>query len=215
LLTLYDGDGRVEVSGATTANWVAKSANLLVDGLGAPQRVGLLLPLHWQTVALLLAGVAASAEVVLAAQATDLSGCDAAFVLADEADAALAVGVDEVVALSGHPLGLPAAGLPAMVLDYAREVPSYADHFGGPRPGQAHVEAGGELVRPLPGIEPGARVLTTLDPADPTGAAVLLGALAAGAGLVLLRSGDARQVASAERATASAGIHLEGLTRVA
>ena len=58
LLTLHSALGRVELSGATTANWVAKSANLLVDGYGGPGRVGLLLPLHWQTVALLLAGVA-------------------------------------------------------------------------------------------------------------------------------------------------------------
>ena len=42
LLTLLDGPARVELSGSTTANWVAKSANLMVDGLGAPERVGLL-----------------------------------------------------------------------------------------------------------------------------------------------------------------------------
>jgi hypothetical protein len=37
LLTLYDGPARVELSGVTTANWVAKSANLLVDGLDRPR----------------------------------------------------------------------------------------------------------------------------------------------------------------------------------
>ncbi|MDT7573547.1 MAG: hypothetical protein QOE05_3721 [Actinomycetota bacterium] len=210
---MYDGDARVEVSGATTANWVAKSANLLADGLGAPERVGLLLPLHWQAVALLLAGVAAGAQVVVAADPEHLAGCDAAFVLAEHAAAALDAGVDDVVALSGHPLGLPAPGLPPMVLDYAREVPSYGDHYGGGRPGAARIEVGGEPVRPLPGIEPDARVLTCLDPADPAGAAVLLATLSAGASLVLLRSGDATRVAAAEHATATAGIHVEGLTR--
>ena len=211
---MYDGDGRVEVSGATTGNWVAKSANLLVDGLGAPARVGLLLPLHWQAVALLLAGVATGAQVVLAAEAEELAGCDVAFVLAEHAAAALDAGVGDVVALSGHPLGLPAPGLPPLVLDYAREVPSYADHYGGPRPGSARIEVGGEPARRIAGVDGRARVLTCLDPADPTGAAVVLGALSAGASLVLLRSGDAARVAAAEHATASAGIQVEGLTRL-
>jgi uncharacterized protein (TIGR03089 family) len=212
-MTLYDGDARVELSGATTANWVAKSANLLVDGLGGPERVGLLLPLHWQTVALLLAGVTTSAQVVLADQPGDLAGCDAAFVFADQAEAALDAGVGEVLALSGHPLGLPTTGLPPLVLDYATEVPSYADHYGGPRPGPARIEVGGAAVEPIPSLDRTARLLTSLDPADPTGAAVLLGALAAGASLVLLRAGDAQRVATAEHVTTTAGIHLKGLTR--
>jgi hypothetical protein len=79
LLTLYDGAARVELSGATTANWVAKSANLLVDGYGGPEQVGLLLPLHWQSVALLLAGVTAGARVVVGRDPADLAGCEARF----------------------------------------------------------------------------------------------------------------------------------------
>ncbi|MDT7539196.1 MAG: hypothetical protein QOI82_2781 [Actinomycetota bacterium] len=213
-MTLYDGDARVEVSGATTANWVAKSANLLVDGLGTPDSIGLLLPLHWQAVVLILAGAATSTRVVLAAQPADLAGCGAAFVHAEHAAAALDAGVDDVLTLSGHPLGLPAPGLPALVLDYAREVPSYADHFGGPRPSTTRIEVGGEPVVPLAGVPAAARVLTTLDPAQPGGAPVLLGTLAAGASLVLLRSGDAERVAAAEHVTATAGIDVEGLTRL-
>jgi uncharacterized protein (TIGR03089 family) len=209
---MYDGDARVELSGATTANWVAKSANLLVDGLGGPQTVGLLLPLHWQTVALLLAGAATGATVVLATDAGELTGCDAAFVLAEHAEAALDAGVADVLALSGHPLGAPAGSLPGMVLDYGREVPSYGDHFGGPRPASATVLVGGSAVAPFTGIGPADRVLTTLEPV--AGAAVLLGALGAGAGLVLLREGDAEQVASAERVTLTAGRAIDGLTRV-
>src|SRR5689334_11751080 len=127
LLTLYDGDARVELSGATTANWVAKSANLLRDSLDEPARIGLLLPLHWHTVVLLLAGVTTGATVVLAAAPDELTGCDAAFVLADSAQAALDADVPEVLALSDHPLGLAPTGLPAMVTAYSSEVPSYAD----------------------------------------------------------------------------------------
>jgi uncharacterized protein (TIGR03089 family) len=191
---------------------VAKSANLLVDGLGTPERVGLLLPLHWQTIVLVLAGIATSAGVVLAAEPAELAGCDVAFVLAEHAEAALDAGVDEVLALSGHPLGLPATGLHRAALDYARDVPAYADHYGGPRPGPARIEVGGQAVGPLAGLDPTGRVLTTLGPAEAAGAAVLLGVLAAGASLVLLRTGDAQEVATAERVTATAGISLPGLT---
>jgi uncharacterized protein (TIGR03089 family) len=205
----------VELSGATTANWVAKSANLLVDALGAPGRVGLLLPLHWQTVALLLAAVTTGATVVLADEPGALAGCDVAFVRAEDAAAAMDAGVDDVLGLSGHPLGAAATGLPAPVLDYAREVPTYADHYGGPRPVGARVEVAGRPIEPLPGFARTDRVLTTLEPADPRGAAVLLGALRAGASLVLLRAGDASAAAAAELVTHTAGADMPGLTRSA
>ena len=96
LLTWYDdasGD-RTELSGATLDNWVSKTANLLVDGvgLGHGDIVALILPPHWQTAALLLgvsvAGLAADlgeepqpVEAVfttpdLVARATAWSGLD-------------------------------------------------------------------------------------------------------------------------------------------
>jgi len=216
LLTLLDPAGRVELSGATTANWVAKSANLLLDGLGGPARVGLLLPLHWQAVALLLAGVASGATVVVAADAAGLADCDAAFTTAAGAQAALEVGVDDVLALSGHPLGAPCGPLPNMVTDYAREVPSYADHWGGRASGPARVEAGGALLGPLPalGLGGGDRVLLggTLD--DPVTLAVLLAALGAGAALLLVPDASAvglERLAAQEGATATHGLAVAGL----
>lgn len=216
LLTLYDGPARVELSGATTANWVAKSANLLVDGLGSPERVGLLLPLHWQTVALLLAGVATGATVVVAAEPAGLEGCDVAFVAGPQAAAALDAGVDEVLALSGHPLGAPLPAVPPMVSDYAREVPAYADHWGGLAPAGWSLEVGGAPLGPLPALRlgPADRVLVALDPADPQGLAVLLAALAAGAALVLApdpTSLDLAAVTRDERLTACAGVTVPGL----
>ncbi|MFD0804425.1 TIGR03089 family protein, partial [Streptomonospora algeriensis] len=58
-VTVYDEatGGRVELSFATFDNWVSKTANMLVDGLGAEpgDRVGLALPLHWQSLVWLLA----------------------------------------------------------------------------------------------------------------------------------------------------------------
>ena len=215
LLTLYDGPARVELSGATTANWVAKSANLLVDGLGSPARVGLLLPLHWQSVALLLAGVASDATVVVAAEPGELAGCDAAFVTEQYAAAALDAGVDDVLALSGHPLGAPCGPLPAMVTDYAREVPSYGDGWSGPAPAAARVVSGGAPVPvvPVPGVSAADRVLLATSFAGPADMRVLLGLLASGAGLVLLRdtSGtDVTKVAADERITRTAGISVAG-----
>jgi uncharacterized protein (TIGR03089 family) len=174
-----------------------------------------MLPLHWQTVALLLAGVATGAEVVLAAEATGLAGCAAAFVLATDVPAAFDAGVDDVLVLSGHPLGAPTGPLPAMALDYAQEVPSHGDHFGGPAPAAARITVAGRAVVPTGDPSPADRVLTALDPADPIGAGILLAALAAGASLILLRSGDAAAVAANERVTATAGIDVTGVTRLA
>jgi hypothetical protein len=59
LITFYDDatGERVELSVATFGNWVAKTANLIQDGLGAEpgDRLALLLPAHWQTAVWLLA----------------------------------------------------------------------------------------------------------------------------------------------------------------
>lgn len=221
LLTMYAGAGRVELSGATTANWVAKSANLLVDGHGGPDRIGLLLPLHWQAVVLLLAGAATGATVAVVSDPAGLAGCGVAFVLAEHAGAALDAGCDEVLALSGHPMGAPLGALPALVLDYAREVPSYGDRFPGESPQQALIELDGQPVGLVPdlGLSAADRVMTTLDPATGDGLrAGLLAPLAAGAALVLVPDAaavDLVAVAAAERVTATVGVPLPGVRRLA
>lgn len=203
LLTLYDGPGRVELSGATTANWVAKTANLLVDGHGSPARVGLLLPLHWQLVCFLLGAVAAGSEVVVAASPDGLAGCDLAFVQVEDAEAALDAGVEDVLAVSGHPLGGRLPAVPPLVLDAAAEVPGYGDRFPGPHPLTATVVLrGAPFVTPDLGLTADDRVLTTLSPATPEGLGVLLAALRAGAGLVLVvGEADVAAIAAAERVT--------------
>lgn len=219
LLTLHDGPARVELSGATTANWVAKSANLLVDGYGGPDRVGLLLPLHWQSVCLLLAGVTAGATVVVADEVAGLRGCALAFTTtAEAAGAASDAGVDDVLALSGHPLGAPATGLPPGVEDYAREVPSYGDRWGGRLPETAVVEAAGTRVLPRrAGLSSADRVLVALPPADPVALALLLGCLRDAASLVLVpdvASVDLQAVTASERVTATAGVLVGDLRRL-
>src|SRR5215210_8955354 len=75
LITFYDDSTgeRVELSVLTFANWVAKTANLLVDGLGAApgQRVSLDLPTHWQAAVWHAACWAAGLVTVPAAGVTD------------------------------------------------------------------------------------------------------------------------------------------------
>src|SRR5215468_11711046 len=110
LLTWYDdGTGeRTELSGATLANWVAKTANLLVDGegLGPGDRALVLLPPHWQTAAVLLGCWSAGLSVVLTCPPDGRaeSVAEVAFVAAGRADE---VTVGDRYALGLHPLGLP------------------------------------------------------------------------------------------------------------
>ena len=205
----------MELSGATTANWVAKSANLLVDGYAGPSRVGLLLPLHWQTVVLVLAGVATGATVVVADEPAALAGCEVAFVHADAATAALRAGADEVLALSCSPLGARLPSVPAGAVDYALEVPSYGDSWTGPVPSRLDVEAAGSVLPSLPELDlsPADRVLTSVAPADPHGLAALLAVLRSGAALVLVpepAAVDLRRVAEQEGVTATLGADVDG-----
>jgi len=215
LVTLLDGPARVELSGATVANWVAKDANLLVDGYGRPDRVGLLLPLHWQAVCLLLGGVAAGAVVVVADTVTDLTGCALALTSVELAAAALDdAGVEDVLAVSGHPLGAPPPSVPVMAGDHAREAPGHGDVYSGPQPATWRVERGGVPVAPLDGLGADDRLLVTLPLPDALPA--LLGALTAGAALVLAPAGGPELAgrAAAEQVTATAGVDLPGLRRL-
>lgn len=203
LLTYVDGPARIELSGATTANWVCKTANLLVDGYGRPDRVGLLLPLHWQTPCLLLGAVAAGAVAVVAATPEQLAGCAVAFTTLETAEAALDAGVEEVFACSLTPFGTRLAAVPAGVNDAAVDIPSYGDHFHG-RPPQARVVVEGRaLVVPPSDVTAADRVLTSQDPRTREGLVTLLGALRAGAAVVLLRDGDPAAVAAQEGVTRS------------
>lgn len=219
LLTFYSGGpaaARVELSGSTTANWVSKTANLLRHGHGAPSDVGVMLPLHWQAVCFLLGGIAGRARVVVGAAPDELSLCQVAFVHVDQAEAVLQAGVDDVLACSGHPLGARLTTVPPMVLDAAVEVPTYADHFGGPFATAPVVQLGlVPVAAPNLGLRAEDRVLTTLPPSDAHGLRVLLSALHVGAGLVLgVGDLDLEQVARDERVTATAGTAVPGLRQV-
>lgn len=133
LVTFYDdGTGeRVELSAKTFGNWVAKTANLLVDGLGAEpgDQVVLALPQHWQTAVWLFAAWSAG----LVAQPVEPRPVSGPYLLvASEEVLPAMVGdadAEEIIGLSLHALGGPLRDCPPGVLDYAVEVRGYADRF--------------------------------------------------------------------------------------
>jgi uncharacterized protein (TIGR03089 family) len=178
-LTYYDDTTgeRTELSFATFDNWVAKTANLLRDGLGlAPgEVVGLDLPDHWLTVAIAFAAWRAGAEVRCGAG-------DVTFTTEER----LPAGGREVVGVVPGParasLSRPYPG----VTDYGDEVGTYPDTFDGD-----HLA---EAAPPVP-ADP-ARRLVTGD--------VLAAALAAyrgRGGIVFGTIADPDRVAATERAS--------------
>ena len=220
LLTYYDDatGERVELSAVTTTNWAAKAANLLRDECdvvpGTP--VVVLLPAHWQTAAVLLAAWWCGAEVVTEPDAAEWVLCDGGRV--DLALAAEPAG--GVVALSLDAFGKGVAGLPAGVVDFAPEVRLHADEFAPwePVPDTATALAGGTVAEVLAdararastlGIDPGARVLSTLEWGTLDGLADgLLAVLASGASLVQCRNADPAALerrAATERTTVRLG----------
>ncbi|MEW2399780.1 TIGR03089 family protein [Streptomyces sp. NPDC046862] len=131
LVTFYDDatGERVELSVATFANWVAKTANLLQDELSAEpgDRVALLLPAHWQTAVWLLA----CSSVGVVADVADAGAPAAADIVVsgpDTLDTARACS-GERVALALRPLGGRFPQPPEGFVDYAVEVPSQGDRF--------------------------------------------------------------------------------------
>ncbi|WP_017625979.1 TIGR03089 family protein [Nocardiopsis chromatogenes] len=153
-VTAYDGPvgGRVELSGATFGNWVAKTANMLADGLGAVpgERVALALPVHWQSLAWLVACWSVGAVPVLPDDAGTVPEADIAVADADRIGPALDSGAREAVAASLHPLGAPLPDCPPAALDYADEVRGYGDrHTPAPAaadPGHPALESGGRTL---------------------------------------------------------------------
>jgi uncharacterized protein (TIGR03089 family) len=223
LLTFYDDrtDERVELSVSTYGNWVAKTACLLVDELGAGPGdvVRLDLPRHWQTA--VWAGACWRTGCVI-----DLDGDPAQATVAVTGPAGLGSesGPRELVALSLLPLAQPFAmgTLPAGALDYAVAVPAMPDRFDGPRPAPTDpavrsgglLLAGAELVDAAAslaerwGVGRGGRLLVS-DPLDqiPELCAATVVPLVTGGSAVLCRHTDPGRLAAreaSERVTARA-----------
>lgn len=131
-VTTYDSSGgRVELSRATFDNWVSKTSNMLVDGLGAQpgDRVAVALPVHWQSLVWLVACWSVGAVAVPGASGEVPGETQFAVTDADRLAIALDAGAEEVVGTSLHPLGMPLTDVPPMVTDYSVEVRGHGDHF--------------------------------------------------------------------------------------
>lgn len=204
LVTFYDDatGERVELSVATFANWVAKTANLLQGEMSAEpgERLALLVPAHWQSAVWLLA---CSSVGVVADIGGDPAGADHVVAGPGRFEDGLACR-GERIALSLAPMGRRFTTPPAGWADYAVEVPSQGDRFAPYAPVDPEAEAltvagvsmtGAELVdraradaRRL-GLEAGGRVLSGLgyDTWEGVGTG-LFAPLAAGASVVLCRN---------------------------
>ncbi|MBH1935487.1 TIGR03089 family protein [Streptomyces sp. AV19] len=206
LVTFYDDatGERVELSVATFANWVAKTANLLQGDLAAEpgDRLALLLPAHWQTAVWLLA---CSSVGVLADVDGDPGAADLVVAGPDRLEEARACS-GERVALALRPLGGRFPQPPQGFADYAVEVPGQGDRFAPYAPVDPMTPAlavggleltGAQLVERARadaagrGLGPGSRLLSGL-PYDTWGglSAGLFAPLAAGASVVLCRNAD-------------------------
>ena len=158
----------------------------------------MLLPAHWQTAAVLLAGWWCGAELVTDPIDADLVLCDG-----DRIDLALAaMPASGVVALSLDAFGKGLPGLPAGVVDFATEVRLHGDDFvpWAPLPDDAPALVGSTVAGVFAmaqaravelHLSAGDRVLSTLDwnSVDELTDG-LLAVLAAGASLVQCRNAD-------------------------
>ena len=236
VLTHYDDSTgeRVEVSATTLGNWVAKTANLLQDefDVGPGRTVAVVLPVHWQTAAVLLAVWGCGAAVLDTAAEDDgrLAEADVVLAAQDRLPALEELDLPDLLGLALHPLGAGMTGYAGPARDFALEVRAQGDVFtpyeqpdpAGPGllfgSGQLILgdlpAAADELARRL-GITSGDRLLVDARTAAEAGpVAWLLAPLAAGASLVLCREPDpgllARR-AETERVTATLGFRLEGI----
>jgi len=153
-VTWYDDhrDQRVELSYRTFGNWVAKTANLLVDELGAGpgDRVGAILADHWQTPIVMAACWRAGTQLVVIDPASPdrpTPSLAAAFVREEFLAATEAMlGETVIVALTADLLGRGEHDL-GKALSFSRLVPSMGDEFdGGLDPGGDALTAGGEAA---------------------------------------------------------------------
>jgi uncharacterized protein (TIGR03089 family) len=203
-ITHYDDDAgsRVELSGATLANWAAKTANWLRDELDVQpgDAVAVLLPPHWQTAGVLLGAWWCGATVTASpagAETVTLCGVDR---IAD------AAGADEVAALGLDALGMGIAGLPPGIRDFTSEVRVHGDTFtsGGAGPDtETLLTAARARIAEL-GLTAGDRLLCTTSWDGTVPGEVLLAVLAADASLVQCTGTDPAALPTryaAERAT--------------
>ncbi|HNM98218.1 MAG TPA: TIGR03089 family protein [Marmoricola sp.] len=181
-VTYYDDHTgeRTELSATTWSNWVAKTAGVLIEDLDLAEgdRLRIDLPPHWLSSVFLGAAWLAGIEVVR-------SGAANATVGSSDAD----------LICSLHPFALPCPA-PVPTLDFGHLWPNQPDVFlGVPAAPTALAYDGTTLADLIPGPVH-KRILTTLDPASPEGARLLLGALAGTGSMVLVANEDSTRRAA-------------------
>ena len=217
LVTFYDhaSGERTELSVATYANWVAKTASLLADELDL-ERGRLLrldLPVHWLGPVFLGAAWTVGLEVALEGDpradgwVTGPDGLDRWAARADD-------GV--VLATALHPLGLRFdRPLPADVHDYGVEVWSQPDAYVALDPpgpddpavtGRTQADVW-ETATAGSLLSDGGRLVSEANPASPSGLACFTEPLLRGGSVVLVAHADPARIEAtyaAERATSRA-----------
>jgi uncharacterized protein (TIGR03089 family) len=214
-ITHYDDatGSRVELSGATLANWAAKTANWLRDELGIQpgDPVAVLLPPHWQTAGVLLGAWWCGATVVTSAAgaAVALCGIDR---IGDTA------GADELAALGLDALGMGLASLPPGVRDFASEVRLHGDMFrsGGSGPDTETVLTSARAKVAALGLAAGDRLLCTTGWDATAPGEVLLAVLITDGSLVQCTNPELSVLphrCEAERVTVTLGVDVPPLRR--
>ncbi|TCC64187.1 TIGR03089 family protein [Kribbella pittospori] len=186
-LTYYDDSTgeRIELSAVTTANWVAKTANLLVDeyDLESGETVAIGLPPHWLGVVWALSTWSVGASLTTGTGTLAITGPDFAI-----------RGERETVASALLPLGGRfREPLPDGVHDYGAEVYNHPDVFVPFDPPSPASPAYDEITHDdlISTAEPVAdRILVTRDLASRDGVRLLVGVISGGGSIVLCRNLD-------------------------
>ncbi|GAA4656905.1 TIGR03089 family protein [Arthrobacter cryoconiti] len=140
-LTWYGADSeRVELSGRVLDNWVAKTANFLIEELDAEAGtvVALDLPIHWRSIVWTLASFATGGTVMTGQSDADETGylgsCISSLTRANIVATANPVDVaQQCVVLAMNPC-IVAVALPALAMRWTGDLPSDAvDYSGGVR----------------------------------------------------------------------------------
>jgi uncharacterized protein (TIGR03089 family) len=187
-LTYYDDASgeRIELSAVTTANWVAKTANLLVDeyDLEAGETVAIGLPPHWLGVVWALSTWSVGASLTSGTGTLAITGPDFAV-----------RGERETVASALLPLGGRfREPLPDGIQDYGAEVYNHPDFFqplSPPSPGSPAYDelTHADLIDQAEAVTD--RILVTRTLTDREGVRLLTGVIAGGGSIVLCRNLDA------------------------
>lgn len=195
-LTWYGPDGeRVELSARTLANWVAKSANLLVEELDVEpgQVIELRLPVHWKSLVLALA-----ASAVGATATGPIVGGNAPASADLVASADPVASADLVASAEAEPAAHLVVALPALARRVEGELPPGAIDFAATVTGQDDVFVP-QAAGPIPTDDGGGRVL--VHDSDPAPLAAALAAWQGDGSVVLALASTPAPYLAAEQLT--------------